>query len=543
MDLEQTGKLFPDFTDPREAANMQIIKYDEATGSLHPFQVARVNGVWSIPSHHNYPADAKEHLAQAATALMGLEILGVAGNKPGEHELFGVLDPDPQSVGPGSVGIGTRVTMKDFKDNVLADLIIGKEVKDKPQLRYVRKAGRDQVYTVAIQTDKLSTKFGDWIEKDLLKLNPIDIRSIQLNDYSVVSEFTLEGQQLGRDLHGTLLLDYDEAKNAWTLAKAIEYVDGKKPVANDLKEGEELNSEKLGALKTALDDLQIVDVEQKPPGMKQLSISAEVPRDQLRTQLESLFKRGYYPVQDRDGGMSLLSSEGEAIVSMKDGVQYVLRFGSVASTDDEKEKEASKDATGKKAPGSRLNRYLFVMAQFDPALIPVPTLEEVPEGDKAGDEKKEDDKKESDDSATADSKAAADDKAPADEDKKPADDKQPEAKADDADSKSKQAKEEDEAERKKKLEDERAAIERRNKQKEDKYKEEVKKGEEHVSELNDRFAGWYYIISDDVYHKIHLSRADVVKKKEEKKDDKDAKPGQGDTPAALQEIEKKGLGK
>ena len=67
--------------------------------------------------------------------------------------------------------------MKDGKDNVLADLIIGKADKDQPQLRYVRKAGRDQVYKVVVQTDKLSTKFGDWIEKDLLKLNPLDICS------------------------------------------------------------------------------------------------------------------------------------------------------------------------------------------------------------------------------------------------------------------------------------------------------------------------------------------------------------------------------
>ena len=196
----------------------------------------------------------------------------------------------------------------------------------------------------------------------------------------------------------------------------------------------------------------------------------------------------------------------------------------------------------KKGPGSRLNRYLFVMAQFDPSLIPVPTMEELPE-DSAADDSAAEDKDKADDKAESDDKdkpaADADKKPAAGDDKAAADEKKPEAKADDADAKAKAAKEEDEAERKKKLEDERAAIERRNKQKEDKYKEEVKKGEDHVSELNDRFADWYYIISDDVYHKIHLGRADVVKKKE----DKNAKPGQSDTPAGLQDLEKQGLGK
>ncbi len=211
--VEETGKLFPDFKDPRAASSMTIVKYDDATGALHPFQVARVGGVWSIPSHQNYPADATQHLAQAATTLMDLDILGIASTRPGDHELYGVLDPDPKTVGPGSVGIGTRVTMKDAKDNVLADLIIGKADKDQPAVRYVRKADRDQVYKVVIQTDKLSTKFGDWIEKDLLKLNPLDILSVQLNDYSSDASVSAQGQlRVGRDRRSEIVLDYDDAK-------------------------------------------------------------------------------------------------------------------------------------------------------------------------------------------------------------------------------------------------------------------------------------------------------------------------------------------
>ena len=48
-----------------------------------------------------------------------------------------------------------------------------------------------------------------------------------------------------------------------------------------------------------------------------------------------------------------------------------------------------------------------------------------------------------------------------------------------------------------------------------------------MEELNARFADWYYIISDEVYHKIHLSRADVVKKKEKKEEDKDKAKTEG----------------
>ena len=55
--------------------------FDEDTATMRPFKVAQVNGVWSIPSHSNYPADAREHMAEAATALLDLEILSVASDE------------------------------------------------------------------------------------------------------------------------------------------------------------------------------------------------------------------------------------------------------------------------------------------------------------------------------------------------------------------------------------------------------------------------------------------------------------------------------
>ena len=51
----------------------------------------------------------------------------------------------------------------------------------------------------------------------------------------------------------------------------------------------------------------------------------------------------------------------------------------------------------------------------------------------------------------------------------------------------------------------------------------MKKGDERVKELNARFAGWYYIIDDAEYQKIHLGREKIVKPKEKKEEEK--KPG------------------
>ena len=101
----------------------------------------------------------------------------------------------------------------------LADLIIGKEVKDAgpAALRHVRRAERDQIYTSRVKTDKFSTKFEDWIEKDLLKLNAFDIRQVALNDYSTSRQPTADGVSLRVKNAQQVELGFDDAKSSWNL--------------------------------------------------------------------------------------------------------------------------------------------------------------------------------------------------------------------------------------------------------------------------------------------------------------------------------------
>ena len=467
---DETGrKLFPDFENARSASSMEIIQFDEPTSTIKPFKVAQVNGVWSIPSHENYPADARDHLASAATALIDVEILGVAGQSPGEHEIFGVIDPDVTKLQRGTTGVGERVTMKDGNGNVLADLIIGKEVKDQPGVRYVRIARKDPVYRVKLSTDKFSTKFEDWIEKDLLKLNTFDIREVDINDYALRQVEDERGAlALGQARASEIELKYDDSKSAWTMEKLVTYTGGK-PSPAELKEGEELATEKLNDMRSALDDLKIVDVKRKPEGLKgDLSIDSEKAQDRgaLNQLAASLASRGFIPVALEGDKFSLLSTDGEVIVKLKDGVNYVVRFGEVAGGN-----------RGGEEGKSGLDRFVMITAQLDESAIPKPDLE-----------------------------ASPTDEAPADattEEKKP------------------ELTPEEEAAKKAELEEKRDQIEKANQRKQDEYDEKVKKAQEKVNELNERFANWYYVISDDVYKKIHLSRADIIKQKE-------AKPAEGD---------------
>ncbi len=533
-------ELFPDFKDPLAAVSLEIIKYDESTATLQPFKVALVNNRWSIPSHENYPADAKDQLAEAAASLIGLKILELVTDRPGDHALYGVVDPDPRNLEAGTTGVGMRVVMRDKDDQELLNLVIGKEVPGREGLRYVRRGRQDPVFVVAIKTDKLSTRFEDWIERDLLQLNTWDIRQVAIDDYSID---IVQGVQIPRS---RIVLDYDDREVKWTLRQCQNYENGQW-VERLLAEDEELDTTKLNDMKWALDDLKIVDVRRKPAGMTaNLRELGEIKFDPETRQ--SLADRGFYPVRVGNR-LELLSSEGEVTVVMKDGVQYVLRFGGIA---------AGSRGTGGggegEAAGTGTNRYLFVMAEFNQAAIPAPELEELPElppevGDSGGTTgsapaagegalgESEPGKAPTDGNGEGGAQEATETLGAATENRiegstnlsspegredasagnpeqasgttdagqKPADDGQkPDQKTEEGKPDTPSVEE---------LKKKREEIEKENKRKLEEYEEKVKKGQERVRELNQRFAEWYYVISDEVYRKIRLGRADIVRKK------------------------------
>jgi hypothetical protein len=556
---------------PLDAASLEIVKFDEDTAALDPFQVAQIKTkdgkwLWSIPSHDDYPADAQDQVAQAASSLMGLEILEVVTDSPSEHATYGVIDPDPKTLKVGTTGVGTRVTMRDRAGKQLVSLVIGKAVPDREGLHYVRRAGDDHVYVVDVKTDKLSTKFADWIEKDLLKLSPWDIKRLDIHDYSIVP---VDLFRVGLDQRGEMTLEYNDTGDPkWKLAKDEQFIpDEQRWVPRQLAADEELDTTKLDDLKYALDDLKIVDVRRKPEGLSaDLKATGNFAKDEAA--LESMAMRGFYPVPQSNDQIEVFSSEGEVRCLMKDGVEYILRFGEMAGTASEAAKRDGKDAAAKdaekkgdagkddpeakgdseKPKAAGVDRFLLVTAQFNPDAIPAPELEPLPEekpaetAPPAGQQKSPAAEKapaaESDtaapekapEAAPGDAPAAdatkADDPAKADDAAKAAD--PAETKADAGQPKQDEAKQADpaaaegsaaETDKKDDTADvakERERIQKENQRKQDDYQEQIKKGKEHAKELNARFADWYYVISDDVYQKIHLGRDQIVKVKEKK---------------------------
>ena len=101
--------LFPELSDPATAASLEILSFDEDTATLSPFKVVKSGGVWVLPSQQNYPADAKDQLAVAATELIDRPILEMVSTSPGDHETYGVIEPDADKIKPGMTGVGQLV--------------------------------------------------------------------------------------------------------------------------------------------------------------------------------------------------------------------------------------------------------------------------------------------------------------------------------------------------------------------------------------------------------------------------------------------------
>jgi hypothetical protein len=576
--------LTKDFKQVEDAKALRIVRYDENTGQQRRFEVAEENGLWTIPSKQGYPADAAEQMAAAATALLDRKILRVASRDGQDHEQFGVIDPESPKLEPGQEGVGTRVTLINDKKEPLVDLIVGKAVKDAEGQRFVREAGRDAVYVIEIDRSKLSTNFEDWIEKDLLKLQTWDLQQVDIKDYSAALQQVLTQEGIGlamdRDDRGDYVVGYDDGKGKWEPIKLASFDRSKgergEYVEFKLAPDEELNEESLNGLKTALGDLKIVDVVRKPDELREdLKRGSELIKNEAA--FGDLLSKGFTAMEGPNGAQDIACSDGEVIVTLKNGCEYVLRFGNITNVakgekDDSAAAAAAAEAkAAAKTSNGDVHRYMFVMARQNkdavkqPDIKPLPELpkkEDTPAADAAaaapadatpatdaapadatktdaaeGEEAKADpaapdadtpptaaddaskanEAKQPDDAAKAGDTNKVDDAAKADDAAKTGD----AAKADEAKSaedakKADPAASDAAAAKDKELEKimaERKRIEDENQRKNEEYQALLKKGDEQVKQLNLRFGDWYFVVDDSMFKKLRLGRNDIIKKK------------------------------
>ena len=559
--------LFAKFTDPLAAASLKILRYDPQKVDYLDFEVARdrKSGVWTIPSHESYPADAGKQMSDAANLFVGLKVLGIATQKQAEQVLFGVVEPSKQSADKGGEGVGMLVQMRDEKGDMLADIIIGKEVDKKK--RYVRVPKEDVVYVVELDTTPLSTDFKQWIEPDLLKLSSNDIETLGIRDYQIIQ--VQQGLALDRKYEADVT--FATQGGQWQATRITSF-ESESPSERALTPDEQVNATKLNEIKNTLDNLKIADVLKKPAGL-----AADLKGDsnllKNTESLTSLQRRGFYPNPTQSTGDSIdfLAKSGELVVTQKDGVQYVLRFGNSAGAEINAADAPDAKDEAKAEETVSFNRFMLVTARVDESKFPMPELERLPEtveelkqiermkqkpadlpviesateakpvetapadkpaepaSDKPATEKPADPPTPATSDAPATNekpvaeKPAAEKPAsasvlsgvpvgrmvafqePQDETKKAEAPAKPEVPAANA--------EPTEEEWKERLEAARERITKENKRKIDDRDEKLQKAKKKVAELNGRFADWYYVINESEYKKLRISLAELVQPK------------------------------
>ena len=349
--------FYPTFTEPDAATELEVVQFEEASSSIRTFSCKKDDkGLWVIPSHGFYPADATSRMSKAATMFIGLVKQRVVDDKKENHAKYGVLDPAEQGI--DTKGRGLRVVLKDKSGNVLSDLILGQEVDGKQDVRYVRVPKLRHVYTCKV-SGELSTKFADWIETDLLKVTSWDTKKIVFDNYKF--------DEASRDVvPGDKFVVTKGEQSKWI----FDGVDAAK---------EDSNEEKIREIADGLGQIKIVGVRRKPAGLT-ADFKLEKGAD-AEGVIQSLVGAGYFPL--RNGGV--VSNEGELLVHTQKGLAYTLRFGEIAYGEGDELTSGISGAPPAPKPGetgpaakAANNRYLMVSVVFDETLLQKPSGPRLP---------------------------------------------------------------------------------------------------------------------------------------------------------------------
>ena len=466
------GAIHSGFTDPLAVAKVEIIEYDTTRGEASGIVAAKKSSGWVIQSRHDYPADAQHQLQKSTTLLIGLEKLGVESTESADHAKYGVVDP--QKAKPGDDGVGKLVRFSNEAGAALAELIIGKELPGdagaEPQaakLYYVRIPGEDSVLTTRLgNTSALTTRFEDWVERDLLSFK----NGYQFNSAAVkrvvMDLHRVEDVGVGvRPIKGPIyqFIHQHAGGQEWADANGSEF----KPAKH-----EQINQTALNNFRTAMADLKITDVEPKPAVLATNLLAGNEFAGEVDTEsVRSLRKKGFWAARlgnETNAAPVILSNQGETRVGMDDGVEYVLRFGEAIAKGGAADKNATADS-----------RYIYILARFNEALLDKPVLVLPNANETKGAEGNATKGAEGNATKGAEGNAT----------------KGAEGNATNLD-------------KLREAEAKLVADEHAKKLKE--YTDKADNAQRRVRELNQKYARWYYVISEDVYKKLHLDRAALV---------------------------------
>jgi len=376
----ELGKEFwPEFKDPTAPDRIEVQTFDEKKGEGKKFEVKSANGKWIIPSHSDYPADAKERLEKAAASCIGIKREELRSQSTRDHASLGVRDPAEIQEGDSIdkiKGCGRRIALF-VKTDPVFELIVGNQLENRPGFYFVRKPGDAATYVARIDVD-VPTNFSDWVETDLLKFDRDDLTKIEINRDSFEKRRNQIALVVGERM---LLTRLKPPADPWKLEGTVD-------------PGDEVDQSKINAAINTLDSLKLLGIRAKPEALKEFlggNLKPERARE-INQGLQGLFSKGFYPDLTDPEKPVITPLEGGLSISTKKGVAYQLSFGDVISGDEfmmqtgleQKGKDGAKKGDSKKADDKtelpQTGRYVMIQAMLDRSALTAPVRPTPPAG-------------------------------------------------------------------------------------------------------------------------------------------------------------------
>ena len=219
--------LFGDI-DLDKVQRMRVVKYDGV--ATETFEVRKTDTGWIIPSENDYPADSVTQLNRAIRFLPELIVTNVASDREADKEQYGVIEPKEAMESAGRKNVGTLVELLGDSETPLASAVVGSKVLGDETKSFVLVPGQPHIYVVELNPDIISTNFRDWIDRDLLRLDPFQIEELTLRRVAAanpaVNPATGEVDP-GLDYEYEIKFGFQTGK--WSLRQLIEYGEDQEP--------------------------------------------------------------------------------------------------------------------------------------------------------------------------------------------------------------------------------------------------------------------------------------------------------------------------
>jgi hypothetical protein len=346
--------LFTDI-DVDKVQRVRIVKFDGLDADT--FEVQKTETGWVLPSHYNYPADNDLQVTQAVTFLSGLIVNNIASDRDADKEKFGVIEPRSAAENIGQQNVGTLIELLGDSETPLASAVIGARVANDESKSFVLVPGRPHIYVVELNPKIVSNEFRDWMNRDLLRFDPYQIRELQIRR---VASATPAADETTGEIDPGIIYQYDlrASFNAgrWNLNAWNSFDNQGTAEVQDVT-NVNLDGNRLSELANQLAGLQITDVKRKPQGLKADLMLDKEYLGNISNQI-SLRDHGFFVVPGGRGGYQIKAKGGEILISLRDGVELIVRCGDFA--------RATADDQGK------ANRYALISARVNEETFPLP---------------------------------------------------------------------------------------------------------------------------------------------------------------------------